>query len=179
MATNSNLSGASASKAKYMLTPKLIEMFNNLSNPQAGQRMTDPRESSYNGVSGFDLYNAWKNNEYTVGSENDALKYTMAAPVTKPEVSSPVADVFSKATGGSLIDYVDNPITPKTATAFIKKQEQIASISLVTAETQQPAQPTPLDSALSISKETGVTYDSPLLTYSDRAKLFKQRMNYG
>lgn len=184
-------------QAGYMLTPKLIEMFNNLANPQAGQYMADPREKSYNGISGFDLYTAWKNGNYSVGSENDAVWHILTTPTSRSVSSSPVASAFAGATSRASIDYVDNPITPKTVQSFIPIPEPVEStpISLFTADVKQPVdtpatikttepveqspQQTPLESALSISNDTGVTYDSPLLTYSDRAKLFKQRMNYG
>lgn len=168
-------------QANYMLTPSLIALFESLSNPQPGMSMVDPREKSYNGVSGFDLYNAWKRGDFTTGSENDALYYILPTPVTKPELRSPVAGAFMGMTGAAPIDYVDNPTTAKGAMAFLPAKEPAAPapITLLATDTQQPTQPTALDSALSISHDTGVTYDSPLLTYSDRAKLFKQRMNYG
>jgi hypothetical protein len=164
----------------YMLTPKLIAMFNSLANPDGGA-MVDPRESNYNGISGFELFAAWKRGDFTTGSENDALKYILSTPVTKPELSSPAAAAFTGVTKGSPIDYVDNPTTAKGAMMFLPAKEPAAPapINLLATDTQQPSEPTPLDSALSVSNETGVTYDSPLLTYSDRAKLFKQRMTYG
>jgi hypothetical protein len=163
-----------------MLTQSMISKFENYKNGTIDQT-EDPRAGSFNGISGYDLFSAWQAGDYTVGTENDKMRYDgkmsdFATP--SPSAKSPVAAAFAQQTGLPALDYAyQSPeVTGKQSFAVpVLKEEPVPQVLGLLQEPVQPSAQTERD----ISDATGVKYNKPELDYTKRANLLNERLSNG